>query len=96
LAARLLCEEVVLHALEHGGATFVTMEVEPAKDPYLPTFEDDGVSFDPTTRATAGATHTPEETSTRGRGLLLMRAWTRRMEHRREEGRNKLSVRLVA
>ena len=95
LAARLVCEEIVLNALEHGDARFVNLEAQPAIDPYLLIFEDDGVPFDPGTRADAIGPATPEGISTRGRGLILVHAWTRRIEHRYGGGRNRLSVRLV-
>ena len=91
-AARLVAEEIVLNAFEHGGATAVTMAVDPARDPYRLVLEDDGVSFDP------GTPHAPDVTpslGTRGRGLILVRGMTRSVEHLRNGGRNRLSVLLI-
>ena len=91
-AARLVAEEVVLNAFEHGGATVVTLEVDPAGDPYRLVLEDDGVPLDPAAR------HAPDAApnlGSRGRGLVLVRGMTRSIEHRSDGGRNRLSVLLV-
>jgi anti-sigma regulatory factor (Ser/Thr protein kinase) len=94
-AARLVCEEIVLNAIEHGGAGFVTLEVEPASAPQHLVFEDDGAEFDPATLADPNGADTPGDLSPRGRGLILVRRFTRAIKHRRAEGRNRLSVLLV-
>lgn len=91
-AARLVAEEIVLNAFEHGGATVVTMEVDPAGDPLRLVLEDDGVPFD--VAAPRGPDATPNLGS-RGRGLILVRAMTRSVEHRSGGGRNQLSILLV-
>lgn len=95
LAARLVCEEIVLNAFQHGGASFVIAEADPAKDPAALTFEDDGAAFDPAAPPGPRASDVAGEASTRGRGLILVRAFTTQIEHRRSEGRNRLRVLLV-
>ena len=94
-AARLVCEEIVLNALEHGGARWVTMELTPTKDPRVLVFEDDGVSFDPMTRAAAQESSTSQHIGTRGRGLILLRGMSTSVQHHREDGRNRITVLLI-
>jgi len=94
-AARLVCEEIVLNALEHGGASFVTMELEPAKDPLVLVFEDDGASFDPEARAAERGPDATGEVSRRGRGLILVHGMSRGIRHHRDNGRNRLTIALV-
>lgn len=94
-AARLVCEEIVLNAFEHGGAGTVTLEVDPSDDPNRLCFEDDGAPFDPLGRTTARESSAPEAVEMRGRGLILVRRFTRAMEHRLVDGRNRLTVLLV-
>lgn len=91
-AARLVAEEIVLNAFEHGGATVATLDVDPAADPHRLVLEDDGVLFDP---ATPQATGTAPNLGTRGRGLILVRGMTRSVEHSIVGGRNRLSILLV-
>lgn len=94
-AARLVAEEVVLNAVEHGGASFVTMEFDPVEDPHRLVFEDDGIPFDPTAQPGPGNSDAPENVQPRGRGLLLVRGHTRAIDHRLVNGRNRLRVLLV-
>jgi anti-sigma regulatory factor (Ser/Thr protein kinase) len=91
-AARLVAEEIVLNAFEHGGATVVTMAVDPAGDPHRLILEDDGDPFDPAAPQALEATPNP---GIRGRGLILVRGMTRSIEHRSFGGRNRLSILLV-
>ncbi len=91
-AARLVAEEIVRNAFEHGGAKVVTMDVDPAGDPHRLVLEDDGVPFD------VAAPRGPDATlnlGSRGRGLILVRAMTRSVEHSSAGGRNRLSILLV-
>ena len=90
-AARLVAEEIVLNAFEHGGATRVTMEIDPVGDPQRLEFEDDGVPFDPSVPAARASS----SSSPRGRGLILVHGMARSIEHRSVGGRNRLSVRLI-
>jgi anti-sigma regulatory factor (Ser/Thr protein kinase) len=85
----------VLNALEHGGASFVTMSLGSEADPRLLVFEDDGVSFDPATRSMERRSDKRGGVCPRGRGLILVRSSTRHIEHRRDNGRNRLTVLLV-
>ncbi len=91
-AARLVAEEIVLNAFEHGRATVVTMDVDPADDPHRMVLEDDGVPFDPAAPQQPDAT---PNLGTRGRGLILVRDMTRSIEHQSAGGRNRLSILLV-
>ena len=91
-AARLIAEELVLNAFEHGGATFVVMGVDPAGDPLSLIFVDDGVQFDPTAPRTSENPVAMADVSPRGRGLTLVLSLTRSIQHRRADGRNRLSV----
>ena len=92
---RLVCEEVVLDAFAHGGANSVSLEVDPGKDPHVLAFEDDGARFDPATRSALAETGSPGDIGPRGRGLVLVRGFTRSIEHRFADGRNRLSALLV-
>jgi len=94
-AARLVCEEIVLNAFEHGGASFVTMEVTPVDDPHRLAFEWDGIPFDPALPLATHRSDTPGDIHPRGRGLILVRRFTTSLEHRLAGGRNRLSVRLA-
>ena len=94
-AARLVAEEVVLNAIEHGGASFVAMWFDPMDDPHRLVFEDDGIPFDPTTQPGPRNSKIPGDVQPRGRGLLLVHGFTRTIEHRVADGRNRLSVLLV-
>jgi anti-sigma regulatory factor (Ser/Thr protein kinase) len=95
LAARLVCEELVLNAFEHGGARNVTLTADPEKDPHVLIFEDDGAPFDPAAQPPLEGTDAQGDVSTRGRGLILVRSFSRSIEHRLVEGRNRLEVLLV-
>jgi anti-sigma regulatory factor (Ser/Thr protein kinase) len=94
-AARLVAEEVVLNAIEHGGARSVSMEAELEDGRIGLVFEDDGAPFDPTPYRAEAAAGAPEDARPRGRGLILVRGFTRGVEYRRVEGRNRVSLELV-
>src|SRR5262249_9317657 len=88
-AARLVCEELVLNALEHGKARSVSLQIDPEQDPRRLLFEDDGIPFDPTVPASP-----PDAPGTRGRGLVLVQRFAAAPAYRREGGANRLEVRL--
>ncbi|HUC43665.1 MAG TPA: ATP-binding protein [Candidatus Sulfotelmatobacter sp.] len=88
-AARLVCEELVLNALEHGKARSVSLQVDPDRDPRQLLFEDDGIPFDPTVPASP-----PDATGTRGRGLVLVQRFAAALAYRRDGGANRLEVQL--
>ena len=95
MAARLVCEEIVLNAFEHGGATWVTLEVDSARQPHVLVFEDDGARFSPATRTDRAGAGTQGDVSPRGRGLILVGGFTRSIDHHFADGRNRLNVLLV-
>jgi anti-sigma regulatory factor (Ser/Thr protein kinase) len=94
-AARLAAEELVLNAFEHGGARTVWMELNQAGDPHRLIFEDDGAPFDPTATLSSPGWDTTRGASQRGNGLVLLRGFTRTIEHYLADGHNHLSVLLV-
>jgi anti-sigma regulatory factor (Ser/Thr protein kinase) len=94
-AARLVVEEVVLNAIEHGGSQSVSMEAELEGGRVRLVFEDDGTPFDPTTHRAGDGAGTLQDARPRGRGLVLVRGFTRSIDYRRAEGRNRLSLELV-
>ena len=83
-AARLVTEELVLNAFEHGAASEVTLQL--LGDNRL-AFEDDGRPFDPS--AAAPESVRPGE---RGRGLSLVQNFAKSLEHSRAAGRNRTVV----
>ena len=95
LAARLVTEEVVLNAIEHGGARYVSVEAGPESETCRLVFVDDGAPFDPTTHRPLSGSGAPGKARPRGRGLILVHAFTRAIEHRFGGGHNRLSVLLV-
>jgi anti-sigma regulatory factor (Ser/Thr protein kinase) len=88
--ARLVCEEIVLNAFEHGGAGTVVMEIDAER---RLTFVDDGLAFDPTagSRELADARNA-DEVRLRVRGLQLLHKFGRSLEYRRQDDRNHLAV----
>lgn len=87
--ARLVGEEVVLNAFEHGGAGAVVMEID--ADRRL-TFVDDGLAFDPTATRELADARNADEVRLRVRGLQLLHKFGRSLEYRREDDRNHLTV----
>jgi anti-sigma regulatory factor (Ser/Thr protein kinase) len=95
-AARLVVEEIVLNAFEHGGARDVTLEANPDDDPLQLVLDDDGAEFDPAAGHDGLEFHAPSGASPRGRGLILVHKFAQRLEHVAIDGRNRLIVTLVA
>lgn len=91
-AARVVVEELVLNAFEHGGAGRVTLEAAACDDPVRLVIEDDGALFDPTTRAHALEAGDRDSDSPRGRGLTLLHAAVRHVDHAVLHGRNRVTV----
>ena len=93
-AARMISEEVVLNAFEHGGARSMEMEIDAGR---RLTFVDDGSAFDPT----AGPppltdARDADEVRLRIRGLQLVHRFAVRLDYRRQDDRNHLVVELPA
>jgi len=91
-AARLVAEELVLNAFEHGGATLVAMRADPTVDPLGLHFEDNGVQFDPTKPPPSREPSDESDPSPRGRGLQLVHNLTNRIEHWYAAGTNRVTV----
>ena len=91
-AARMVVEELVLNAFEHGGAGQVTLEASTDDDPLRLVFEDDGTLFDPTNRSETDDAGAKESLSTRGRGLRMIHVAVQRVEHSSVDGRNRVTV----
>jgi len=87
--ARLVCEEIVLNAFEHGRAGTLVMEID--ADRRL-TFVDDGVAFDPTATRELADARNADEVRLRVRGLQLLHKFGRSLEYRRRDDRNRLVV----
>ena len=95
-AARLVIEEIVLNAFEHGGARDVTLEACPDDDVLRLVLEDDGAEFDPTASDDRLEAQARSGVSVRGRGLILVHKFAQRLEHVSIDGRNRLTVALSA
>ena len=88
--ARLVSEEVVLNAFEHGRAGSVEMEIDAER---RLSFVDDGSAFDPTASAPQlQDARNADEVRLRVRGLQLLHKFGRSLEYSRQDDRNRLVV----
>jgi len=89
-AARMISEEVVLNAFEHGKARTVVMELNPER---RLSFVDDGSPFDPTAGPPSlSDARDADEVRLRIRGLQLVHRFALNLEYRRQDDRNHLTV----
>ena len=87
-------EELVSNAVRHGaedGSIAIELAMAVSGDEVELVLEDDGVAFDPTEeRAFRG----PDPETGGGVGLALVRAWANGFGYTRENGRNRIELRL--
>jgi serine/threonine-protein kinase RsbW len=86
---------IVAHGSPDGHALEVWVTLEDRGDSIVLTFEDNGVPFDPRTRADPPPQKSLEEARIGGYGLLLVRHAASSIDYQRTAaGRNRLIVRL--
>jgi serine/threonine-protein kinase RsbW len=90
----IVTEELVTNVLDHTGTDrdiSLTLHLDQGENGFLITVEDDGVPFDPRAARAQGLPN-PERGG--GVGLALVKAWTDILAYNRENGRNRLVLRL--
>jgi anti-sigma regulatory factor (Ser/Thr protein kinase) len=92
--AQVITEEVVLNALGHGGASRVDLHAAAAAGGCALRFADDGTPFDPVSGALPPRAGSLDEPHEGGRGLLLLRRFAAALHYAREDGENRLELRL--
>ena len=96
-ALHVMLDEVLNNSIRHGlaseSAHAIAVTLELAEGEIKVQVEDDGVAFDPTQAPVAQLGGTLEERKEGGMGLTFVRALTHRMEYRRIDGRNQLTLR---
>jgi anti-sigma regulatory factor (Ser/Thr protein kinase) len=96
--ARLVFEEIVTNVIRYGfadsGEHIIHAVAEVDGEDLTLSFEDDGRSFDPRTSPAPAPDRSLAQASIGGRGLMLVRAAARRIDYKRTEGRNRLTVTL--
>lgn len=92
--AQVIAEEVVLNALRHGGASRVDLHAMADAQGCTLRFADDGTPFDPVSGALPLRASHLEEPREGGRGLLLLRRFAAALHYAREDGENRLELRL--
>lgn len=92
-ALRLVAEEMVANVVLHGQpAGRVTLELALQAKPLRLTIEDDAAPFDPTASAEPPAATDIEGASIGGRGLPLVRRFSRGWCYSRVGGRNRVEI----
>jgi anti-sigma regulatory factor (Ser/Thr protein kinase) len=97
-ALQLVAEEMVANVMLHGrapageatGDPTVELTLEPA--PLRLIIEDDGAAFDPTSVAEAAPSPDLETAAIGGRGLMLVRRFSRGWRYSRTAGRNRVEI----
>jgi len=89
-AINLCVEELFLNAVQHGGASRVTISVCVAGDGATVEFVDDGAAFDPTAAPSKRINGPNEDFTIGGYGVGLIRKFSRRMGYLRADGANRL------
>jgi serine/threonine-protein kinase RsbW len=93
-AVELALEEIVTNIIRHGllgdAAREIAVELTADRDDLILRFADDGVAFDPREHEVE-----PPGLRSGGFGIGLVREFSRRMDYRREAGRNHLEVRIA-
>jgi len=85
----ILVEEWTMNIVEHGQAepdSLVTLRIERNGDGVRLTIGDAGIAFDPR----SAPVHGPNEERGGGAGIALILAWSRVVDYRRRNNRNRL------
>jgi serine/threonine-protein kinase RsbW len=95
----LVLEEILVNAIAYafpaGGDHTIEVTVEVGRDALQLHFEDQGLAFDPLHAPDPAAPTALSQAPPGGRGLLLVRKFSRSVEYRRSHGRNRLSISLA-
>lgn len=95
-AAELVLEELlanfVSHAFDDGQAHTMELQVQLRPGEVELQFSDDSPAFDPTAQPDPERPASIEQARPGGLGLMLVRRWARRVDYRREGGRNRVTV----
>jgi serine/threonine-protein kinase RsbW len=89
-AINLCVEELFLNAVQHGRANHATISVWIESDGVRVEFVDDGEPFDPTRAAAKRIDGPNEDFQIGGYGTGLVHKFSRRMDYRRSDGRNRV------
>lgn len=89
-AINLCLEELFLNAVRHGRANRTTVSLWTDADGVRVEFVDDGQPFDPTTAPVKRIAGPTQDFDIGGYGSGLVRKFSKRMNYRRSEGRNRL------
>src|SRR5262245_45240999 len=86
-------EEIAINIVRHGSTNEdIRVAVDIAATATTMTFEDDGVSFDPTARPTPELPNSIDEAAVGGLGVMLVRSVTSSMTYERTSDRNRLTL----
>lgn len=95
-ASELVLEELlanfVSHAFDDGQAHTMELQVQLRPGEVELQFSDDSPAFDPTAQPDPERPASIEQARPGGLGLMLVRRWARRVDYRREGGRNRVTV----
>ena len=87
----------IRHAYADGREHQISVALEFHSDAVVMTFEDDGISFDPSRQPPARPPETIDDAATGGRGLLLVREAAQCLHYERTmQQRNRLKVTIAA
>jgi serine/threonine-protein kinase RsbW len=89
-ALNLCVEELFLNAVQHGHANRTTISIWAVANGVRVEFVDDGAPFDPTVARARQIEGPHEDFQIGGYGTGLLQKFSRRMNYRRDEGRNRL------
>ena len=99
LRLRLVVEELFTNTVEHGHRGEcdrpVGLALALAEDAVALHYEDDAPPFDPTPRLAAQPDESPDSESAGGRGLRLVAGIAASLDYRREDGLNRIMLRIV-
>jgi len=91
-AISLCVEELFLNAVQHGGASAVTVALNAVADGLCVEFRDDGASFNPIVAPVRRIEQRCDDFEIGGYGTGLLQKFARRMSYRREGGRNLVAL----
>jgi serine/threonine-protein kinase RsbW len=91
----IVCEECAANTAMHGGgATFIEITLRARRRALNISIEDDGIAFNPLTKAAAETTLRLEDRSIGGLGIHFMRHMLQNISYERCEGCNRLAAEL--
>jgi len=95
---RLVLEElltnIIKYAYPQGGTHEIELSLDVSSEEVQLSLRDDGREFDPTSQVEPELPSTLDEAEPGGRGLVLVRAFSKAIDYSREQGRNRIKVRI--